>query len=80
MTHEELLAKLNSQIESSKAMGCECMACDNAIALRAVVELHRPSPEGRYEKPICVGCSFTETGHYVLYPCRNIQAIQKELA
>lgn len=47
--------------------------------LRAVVELHKPSPEGRYDKTICTECSFTETGHYVIYPCRNIQAIEKEL-
>lgn len=47
--------------------------------LRVVVELHNASPEGRYEKSICVGCSFTETGHYVFYPCRIIQVIEKAL-
>ena len=39
MTHDELLAELDSQIESSKAVGCDCKSCDNAKALRAVVEL-----------------------------------------
>ena len=39
MTHDELLARLDGQIENSKVIGCECPACDNAKALRAVVEL-----------------------------------------
>ena len=39
MTHDELLARLDRQIEGSKVIGCECAACDNALALRAVVEL-----------------------------------------
>ena len=39
MTHDELLAELDSQVEISKAVGCDCKSCDNAKALRAVVEL-----------------------------------------
>jgi len=80
MTHQELLAKIETRI----ADFCEdetdfCDVCSPWKALRAVVELHNASPEGRYEKSICVGCSFTETGHLVFYPCRIIQAIEKEL-
>lgn len=72
MTHDELLKKIEGLWHDSfKAPGYQ--------ALRAIVQLHSASPEGRYEKPICTECSFTETGHYVFYPCRNIQAIEKEL-
>lgn len=67
MTHDELLAKLDGQITSSKAIGCECAACDNAIALRAVVELHKPDVGGR-----CLQCECH-------LPCPTIQAIEKEL-
>jgi len=73
MTHDELLAKVDHNLDK------EIWFQDMGYALRAVVELHKPSPEGRYDKTICTECSFTETGHYVIYPCRNIQAIEKEL-
>ena len=39
MSNDELLAELDSQIESYKAVGCDCKSCDNTKALRAVVEL-----------------------------------------
>ena len=39
MSNDELLAKLDSQIEISRTLGCDCISCDNAKALRAVVEL-----------------------------------------
>lgn len=71
MTHDELLAICDNYSFKDSA--------EPVKALRAVVQLHSASPEGRYEKPICTECSFTETGHYVFYPCRNIQAIEKEL-
>lgn len=41
-------------------------------ALRAVVELHKPSL-GK----ACVECS--KTAFWIAYPCRTIQAIEKEL-
>jgi hypothetical protein len=66
MTPDELLARLNIQIASSKAIGCECSACDNAIALRAVIELHKD------ENGWCLICNYP-------YPCPTIQAIEKEL-
>lgn len=73
MTHEELLKRLNDQIEGSKAIGCECPACDNALALLAVVELHKPTKQ-RSVEPLCDVCE-----HYWAWPCPTIQAIGKEL-
>ena len=70
MSHDELLAELDSQIESSKAVGCDCRSCDNAKALRAVVGLHRRDiNEGENN---CREC-------YSEYPCPTIQTIEKEL-
>lgn len=68
MTHDELLARLS--IEEG---------CPVGDALRAVVELHKPTPENRYPEKICQGCSMTEEVVYVYYPCRTIKAIEKEL-
>ena len=39
MSNDELLAELDSQVEISKAVGCDCKSCENTKALRAVVEL-----------------------------------------
>ena len=79
MTHDELLAELDSQIEISKAVGCDCKSCDNAKALRAVVELHKPTPLGNCR--LCVGIWDNGTPLPVVmpYPCFTIQAIEKEL-
>jgi hypothetical protein len=88
MTHDELLARLDGQIESSKVIGCKCPACDNAVALRAVVELHKPTDDGlgcSYEFIEChdetgLGCDIPRTcNQYKPYPCPTIQAIEKEL-
>lgn len=67
MTHDELLARLDEQIASSKAVGCDCLSCDNAKALRAVVELHMGGINNR-----CVSCLHGNK-------CETIQAIEKEL-
>ena len=68
MTHEELLAKIN-------AAGAYALQADSYgwIALRAVIELHKPS------KDKCWECSFPLDSIYVPYPCPTIQAIEKEL-
>ena len=77
MTHDELLAELDSQVEISKAVRCDCKSCDNTKALRAVVELHQPQditlPDGSWGENCCV-CMNGWT-----YPCRTIQVIEKEL-
>jgi hypothetical protein len=77
MTHDELLAKLNGQIAGSNAIGCKCPACDNAIALRAVVELHKPE-QINPTYLVCTNCYDEESGPSD-YPCDTIQAIEKEL-
>ena len=72
MTHDELLAEINLASIGEYA--------SLAVALIAVVELHKPTPEGRYPNLLCVGCSMTEVSQYVDYPCRTIRFIEKELA
>ena len=73
MTHDELLAKIN-------AAGAYALQADSYgwIALRAVVELHKPMPE--YfggNKIVCGMCGCPEVEFD--YPCPTIQAIEKEL-
>ena len=65
MTHDELLAKINYDIEGNPYD--EYMS-----AIRAVVELHKPW------KSYCSYCLNIEGG-YMPYPCTEIQAIEKEL-
>lgn len=67
MTHEELLAKIDS---------FSCCSGAHELALRAVVELHKPS--GIF----CSGCGFDEEYNEPsqLLPCPTIQAIEKELS
>jgi len=75
MTHDELLAKLNSY------------QCGSAFAemfknaVRAVVELHKPFMyDGRMKKyERCEGCSSEEEWLGNIYPCPTIQAIEKTL-
>ena len=67
MTHDELLAKIDS---------FSCCSGAHELALRAVVELHKPQeitlPNGEWGIN-CVHCDGWE------YPCPTIQAIEKEL-
>ena len=67
MTHDELLAKINEYgwVKESKPF----------YALRAVVELHKPTVQTKDGEPIC-GCAY---GAWTFYPCPTIQAIEKEL-
>lgn len=74
MTHDELLADINEAIQYEE---------DKQVwkALRAVVELHKPS-EKKYTGEIgCVGCGYnSEYSTWEMeYPCPTIQAIEKEL-
>ena len=57
MTHDELLAKID---------GFTCCSGVHELALRAVVESHKP------KGTLCKTC-------YFIYPCPTIQAIEKEL-
>ena len=78
MTHDELLAKIDSNLSDC---GYDCESCkrDNAswVALRAVVELHKPYMGG-FNTLLCESC--TAFADWVVeYPCPTIQAIEKEL-
>ena len=76
MTHDELLARIESYIEPDD---CDCWQCGMANALRAVVEIHKPM--GFLD--ICESCEEREyqggEGYEVRYPCPTIQAIEKEM-
>jgi len=65
MTHDELLAEINNFIQYTNNSG-------GGYALRAVVELHKPTrtPDGCGDQ-----CPECETD----YSCPTIQAIEKEL-
>ena len=65
MSHDELLADINEAIQYEE---------DKQVwkALRAVVELHKPS--GGW---FCDACA--KPNDEVIYPCPTIQAIEKEL-
>ena len=66
MTHDELLEKIPTDFRAFKLQD----------ALRAVVELHKPTP---FTTPYCSGCYEVDDLYQVPYPCPTIQAIEKEL-
>ena len=73
MTHDELLWAINSIVESGP---CETVGhYSSAKALRAVVELHEPTPLDE-RGDVCLTCC---PDLLTLYPCPTIQAIEKEL-
>ena len=79
MTHDELLVKIDLITWlAEEQMGITGLNIHKA--LRAVVELHKPTPENRYPENFCQGCSMTEEGIYIYYPCQTIQIIEKELS
>ena len=85
MTHDELLAYINEEIEVCDP-SCNSHKADNQpwSALRAVVELHKP-----FEEDGKILCSQEECYYHLefmdrdscscVYPCPTIQAIRKEL-
>ena len=70
MTHDELLAKID---------GFSCCSGAHELALRAVVELHKPIQISNEQ--LCNACEeWTNEGQKQLfYPCPTIQAIEKRL-
>ena len=85
MTHDELLEEFDRWIRflADKNKGKEWVK-----ALRAVVELHKPTADGlgcSYEFIEChdetgLGCDIPRIcNQYKPYPCSTIQAIEKEL-
>jgi hypothetical protein len=71
MNHEELLAKIGNPVDEGYQYG------DIVFnkALRAVVELHKPLTSNNFT--YCPECQYgSQAGGY---PCKTIQAIEKEL-
>lgn len=66
MTHDELLAKVNNY---------SCCSGAHELALRAVVELHKP------DGGLCNHCEegFIMGSIPVVYPCPTIQVIEEQL-
>ena len=94
MTHDELLAKID-QIIAFEALRpikeniWEIGGYLSALALRAVVKLHKPDSNGICDlcDGQCWGCGEwgcewpkCECECHPFYPCPTIQAIEKELA
>ena len=78
MTHDELLAIINKNVEKCEP---DCHDHDPAnklwLALESVVGLHQPLMgwrKGPNDSDFCACC-----GSDVLYPCMTIRAIQREL-
>jgi 3-polyprenyl-4-hydroxybenzoate decarboxylase len=66
MTHDELRAKIQhyNWVEAN----------DLIQAIDAVVELHKPNDFGN-----CTACGLSPTNTLVVYPCKTIKSIEKEL-
>ena len=88
MTHDELLAKINKEIQPCGThTHFECKSKEENlpwITLRAVVELHKPKEEdGKLwcEHEVCYNhIEFLERDDCdCSYPCPTIQAIEAEL-
>lgn len=79
MTNEELLIEIDRYFigENNNAMAM----LNFGESIRAVVKLHAEQevtlPDGEWAI-LCRHCS--DYGVYVLYPCKTIRAIEKELA
>ena len=78
MTHDELLAKLSSSQVFGKQFGAKAY-----LALRAVVELHKPIISTAFPEflGICLACTPLSLNFYeaIRYPCPTIQAIEEQL-
>jgi len=78
MTHDELLAKLSSSQVFGKQFGAKAY-----LALRAVVELHKPITSTAFPEflGICLACTPLSLNFYeaIRYPCPTIQAIEEQL-
>ena len=75
MTHDELLEMVNFEVEVAELRYLE-QGLAFAKALRAVAELHKPltTPNNFTHCPECQYGSASGS-----YPCKTIQAIEKEL-
>ena len=75
MTHDELLAKIDYTVAIYEGLSVLDTRVLTAYlkALRAVIELHKPT-KNRSIEGWCDVCT-----DYYQYPCPTIQAIEKEL-
>jgi hypothetical protein len=89
MTHDELLEKIRLKffVNEEGATGSGYKESQLRNAVYAVVELHKPwsmetGPEGDPETKTVIGCSCIPELPAFLnpWPCKTIQAIEKELA
>jgi hypothetical protein len=70
MTHDQLLAKVSNYKDAGLG---------SLVALRAVVELHKPCDPVSDDKFVtCETCNYEYAREYP-WPCETIQAIEKEL-
>ena len=83
MTHDELLASI---IDYGQNGPIDYGQIDLSKALRAVLELHRPTKgedvkNNFKESGICLACTPLSLNFYeaIRYPCPTIQTIEKEL-
>lgn len=80
MIHEELLAKIQSDYEENKHFRDEPKWKPFA-ALRAVVELHKPTGDGCNNADCCKHISFIcQQCPTYNYPCKTIETIEKALS
>ena len=71
MTHDELLAKIDT-------LEARYTDYPTYLALRAVVELHKPLNSLWYKQIICESCQ--EGNDYpITYPCPTIEAIKEQI-
>ena len=71
MTHDDLLIEINRRLDVAYYNGDP----QSMQALRAVVELHKPTPLDE-RGDVCLTCC---PDLLTLYPCSTIQIIEKEL-
>ena len=80
MTHDELLDRI---AQAGLEPHGNVMPTHLVLALRAVVELHKPIISTAYPESlgICLTCTPLSLNFYeaTRYPCPTIQAIEKEL-
>lgn len=81
MTYEELLEKLNDKyIVFTEPDSVFNFYKKQSDALRAVVEEHKPIEKVWTDKTTDIFCGSCGDVAYIPYPCRTIEAIQKELS
>ena len=75
MTHDELLDRI---AQAGLEPHGNVMPTHLVLALRAVVELHKPYQHEVVSYVFCMGCTI-DLDLAPPYPCETIQAIEKEL-